>query len=61
MKETSLRLEEFIVSLVFILGFVGYIMNFQNLFQYGVDTREFIVSAIGVFVPILGVFTGFLW
>lgn len=47
---------------------VGWIMNFQNLWQYWPITNkigdiglEWVISFIGIFIPPLGVFTGFWW
>ena len=47
---------------------VDWIMNFQNLWQYGPITNkigdiglEWVISFIGIFIPPLGVFTGFWW
>lgn len=46
---------------------VGWIMNFQNLWQYwpadGImhAGMQWVLSLIGVFVPPLGAFTGYLW
>lgn len=47
---------------------VGWIMNFQNLWQYWPETDKFgdvgfqwILSVIGVFVPIVGAVTGWIW
>lgn len=47
--------------IIVLVVFFGYVMNFQNLFQYDVGQKEFIVSLVGVFVPILGVITGWVW
>ena len=45
---------QIVVSIVFVLGVLGWIMNFWNLFQYEFPAQEFILSVIGIFVPPLG-------
>lgn len=49
------------LGLLALAALIGYLMNFQNLFQYDMGQKEFIISLIGVFVPILGIFTGYIW
>mgnify|MGYP001066590364 CR=1 FL=1 len=39
------------VSIVVVLGALGWIMNFWNLFQYEFPAQEFIISVIGIFFP----------
>ena len=57
-----------IMILLLITAFVGYWMNVQNLFQYWPNTGvlgdveiRWVVSLIGVFIPPVGVFTGWFW
>ena len=57
-----------IVSIFLILMMVGWLMNFQNLWQYWPQdgkisnlTMEWAISAIGVFCPPLGALTGYIW
>ena len=52
---------QIVVSIVFVLGVLGWIMNFWNLFQYEFPSHHFILSVIGIFVPPLGAITGFLY
>lgn len=42
-------------------GVVGWCMNIQNLMQYEAWSNKFIVSLVGVFIPIVGAVTGYLW
>lgn len=61
MKDRNPTTGDIVSMVVLLAGMIGYVMNFQNLFQYAADSREFIVSAIGCFIPPLGSFTGFIW
>lgn len=57
--------------LVIFIGFIGYLMNFQNLWQYWpADAtigdivnfpKEWLLSAIGVFAFPLGAITGWIF
>ena len=45
---------------------IGYLLNFQNIFQYWpensyVVTSEWFLSFIGIFFPPIGVITGYIW
>ncbi len=44
-----------------ILAVIGWILNFNNLFQYEAAQTEFIASAIGIFVLPLGALTGWFY
>lgn len=61
----EINMKDFTGSLILwclgIACILGYIMNFENLFSYPSSSSEFIVSIIGVFVPVLGVVTGWIW
>lgn len=50
-----------VIAIVCCLGGVGWLMNFQNIFQYGWPSKELIVSIVGVFFPPLGAITGWVW
>ena len=58
------------VGLVAVFSFcaIGWLMNFQNLWEYWPETDKFadvgmqwIVSTIGIVIPVIGVFTGWLF
>ena len=60
----------FLILIVLSTGFIGWIMNLENLYTYwpgfdsiataDVDFR-FVLSLIGVFIFVIGAFTGFIW
>lgn len=60
--------------ILLILPFIGWLMNFQNLWQYWPDTPNlsvlqffevvsirWLISLVGVFIPPVGAITGFIW
>ena len=56
------------VSIVAIASLVGWIMNLQNLWEYWPETGKFadvgmpwIVSTIGIVIPVIGVVTGWIF
>lgn len=66
-KSRNRYLNTVIVLIIFLL-FIGYFMNFQNLWEYWPSSNkvgdagiELIMSVVGVFVPPLGVLTGWIW
>lgn len=67
MKETSKIMLSVIFLILLFIMIVGYIMNFQNLFQYWVDgslsniSIRWFISLVGVFFAPLGVVTGYIW
>ena len=59
-----------IIVAFMLVCFVGWALNLQNLWEYWPvplsqlwdgDSRRFLLSLIGVFVPPVGVVTGFVW
>jgi hypothetical protein len=52
-----------IVVVITLGSVIGYLMNFQNLFEYwtgnlGSVELPWVLSLIGIFIPVVGVFTG---
>lgn len=50
------------------ISLIGYILNFQNIWQYwpaggfsGDVPMRLAVSIAGIFIPPIGVVTGFIW
>ena len=58
---------DLITLIVLIVMFLGCIMNLQNLYEYWEDvpildmSAKWYTSLIGVFIPIVGAITGYIW
>ena len=57
-----------LITLVILLTMLsGYIMNLQNLYEYWENvpimdmSAKWYTSLIGVFIPIVGAITGYIW
>ena len=57
-----------LITLVILLTmFIGCIMNLQNLYEYWENvpimdmSAKWYTSLIGVFIPIVGAITGYIW
>ena len=57
-----------LITLVILLTMIlGCIMNLQNLYEYWEDvpimdmSAKWYTSLIGVFIPIVGAITGYIW
>lgn len=52
---------------IHLIMIIGYIMNLQNLHEYWKDvpildiSAKWYISLIGVFIPFIGVVTGYIW
>lgn len=40
---------------------LGWVMNLQNLFQYGIENNKFLISLAGLFVFPIGCVAGWIW
>ena len=58
---------DLITLIVLLVMFLGCIMNLQNLYEYWEDvpildmSAKWYTSLIGVFIPIVGAITGYIW
>ena len=58
---------DLITLIVLLTMLLGYIMNLQNLYEYWENvpimdmSAKWYTSLIGVFIPIVGVITGYIW
>ena len=58
---------DLITLIVLIVMFLGCIMNLQNLYEYWENvpimdmSAKWYTSLIGVFIPIVGTITGYIW
>ena len=58
---------DLITLIVLLVMFLGCIMNLQNLYEYCEDvpimdmSAKWYTSLIGVFIPIVGAITGYIW
>lgn len=50
----------YIVIFIGVFG-LGWILNLQNLFQYPIESNKFLISVAGVFIPFIGMVTGWIW
>ena len=62
------KIEVLIALIIIIVVVSGYLMNFQNLWEYWPTSSQFsdvpmqwIISIIGVFIAPLGVLTGWIF
>lgn len=60
--------DTFVVVCFFLIPLTGYLMNFQNLWEYWPEGGKlinlslyWIISLLGIFFPPLGTITGFVW
>lgn len=67
-RSTRNQTIETIISVILLVCTIGFILNFQNIWEYWPESNQFvdismqwIVSAIGVVVPPLGVITGLIF
>lgn len=49
-----------IVTLVVVVG-LGWVMNFQNLLEYALWSKELVISPIGIFFPFHIVISGWVY
>ena len=58
---------DLITLIVLLTMFIGCIMNLQNLYEYWENvpimdmSAKWYTSLIGVFIPIVGAITGYIW
>ena len=58
---------DLITLIVFLTMLLGCIMNLQNLYEYWEDvpimdmSAKWYTSLVGVFIPIIGAITGYIW
>ena len=58
---------DLIILIILLTMLLGYIMNLQNLYEYWEDVSildmsvKWYTSLIGVFIPIIGIITGYIW
>ena len=58
---------DLITLIVLLTMFLGCIMNLQNLYEYWENvpimdmSAKWYTSLIGVFIPIVGAITGYIW
>ena len=58
---------DLITLVILLIMFLGCIMNLQNLYEYWENvpimdmSAKWYTSLIGVFIPIVGAITGYIW
>ena len=66
-NRNDVNIFDLITLIVLIAMFLGCIMNLQNLYEYWEDvpimdmSAKWYTSLIGVFIPIVGAITGYIW
>lgn len=56
-----------VIFIILLVMIIGCIMNLQNLYEYWEDvpildmSAKWYTSLIGVFIPIIGAVTGYIW
>lgn len=62
------KLEDYIITTIFLLVLLGWVLNFQNLWEYWPETGRvadvqlrWIISLIGILVAPSGSITGWIW
>ena len=66
-NRNDVNIFDLITLIVLLAMFLGCIMNLQNLYEYWENvpimdmSAKWYTSLIGVFIPIIGAITGYIW